>query len=132
MERSLGERRNGAVIVGPPKTGAGVRTVHMPPSAIQVLQGHLSSFVCAAAAAPLFVGRTGLALRPQGLEEAWRSAREEVECPARRSGCPPCVSTIWRFAGTMAAAGASTKEVMARADGPPADGTSLRARHPRA
>jgi len=36
VEQSLGERRDGAVIVGPPKSGAGVRTVHMPPSAMQV------------------------------------------------------------------------------------------------
>jgi len=109
VERSLGERRNGSVIVGPPKSGAGVRTVHMPPSAMQVLGDHLSSFVGPADDAPLFVGRTGLPLRPQGLEEAWRSAREEVGLPALR------FHDLRHFAGTMAAAaGASTKEVMAR------------------
>ena len=109
VERSLGERRNGAVIVGPPKSTAGVRTVHMPPSALAVLAEHLSSFVGPAADAPLFVGRTGLVLRPQGLEEAWRSAREEVGLPAMR------FHDLRHFAGTMAAAaGASTKEVMAR------------------
>ena len=59
--------------------------------------------------APLFVGRTGLPLRPQGLEEAWRTAREEVGLPALR------FHDLRHFAGTMAAAaGASTKEVMAR------------------
>ena len=109
VERSLGERRNGAVIVGPPKSGAGMRTVHMPAGAMQVLVDHLNSFVSPAVDAPLFVGRTGLPLRPQGLEEAWRSAREEVGLPALR------FHDLRHFAGTMAAAaGASTKEVMAR------------------
>ena len=109
VERSLGERRDGTVIVGPPKSGAGVRIVHMPPSAMQVLSDHLNSFVGAAADAPLFVGRTGLPLRPQGLEKAWRSAREEVGLRELR------FHDLRHFAGTMAAAaGASTKEVMAR------------------
>ena len=109
VERSLGERRNGAVIVGPPKSGAGMRTVHMPAGAMQVLVDHLNSFVSPAVDAPLFVGRTGLPLRPQGLEEAWRSAREEVGLAALR------FHDLRHFAGTMAAAaGASTKEVMAR------------------
>jgi hypothetical protein len=40
--------------------------------------------VGAAVDAPLFVGRTGLPLRPHGLEEAWRSAREEVGLPQGR------------------------------------------------
>ena len=109
VERSLGERRNGAVIIGPPKSGAGVRTVHMPPSAMAVLAEHLSSFVGARADASLFVGRTGLPLRPQGLEKAWRAAGEEVGLPALR------FHDLRHFSGTMAAAaGASTKEVMAR------------------
>jgi len=109
VERSLGERRNGVVIIGPPKSDAGERTVHMPPSGMAVLADHLSSFVGPAADAPLFVGRTGLALRPQGLEEAWRSARDQVGLPALR------FHDLRHFAGTMAAAaGASTKEVMAR------------------
>jgi integrase len=108
VEKSLGERRNGDVIVGPPKSGAGVRTVHMPLSAMEVLEEHLRSFVGREVDAPLFIGRTGLALRPQGLEEAWRSAKE-VGLPALR------FHDLRHFAGTMAAAaGASTKEVMAR------------------
>ena len=109
VERSLGERRNGAVIVGPPKSSAGVRTVHMPANAMALIEGHLSSFVGPDVDAPLFTGRTGLPLRPQGLEEARRSAREEVGLPKLR------FHDLRHFAGTMAAAaGASTKEVMAR------------------
>ncbi len=109
VERSLGERRNGAVIVGPPKSLAGVRTVHMPSSAMALLEEHLRSFVGPDPSDPLFVGRTGLQQRPQGLEEAWRTAREEVGLPELR------FHDLRHFAGTMAAAaGTSTKEVMAR------------------
>ena len=109
VERSLGERRNGAVIVGPPKSSSGARTVHMPSSAMVLLEEHLRSFVGPDPNDPLFVGRTGLPQRPQGLEEAWRNAREEVGLHELR------FHDLRHFAGTMAAnAGASTKEVMAR------------------
>ena len=109
IERSLGERRNGSVIVGPPKSTAGVRTVHMPPSAMAALEDHLRHFVGSDDDAPVFVGRSGLPLRPQGLEKAWRVAREEVGLPSVR------FHDLRHFAGTMAAAaGASTREVMAR------------------
>ena len=127
VERSLGERRNGAVIVGPPKSGAGVRTVHMPPSAMEVLEDHLLSFVGAAVDAPLLVGRTGLALRPQGLEEARRTAREEVglACPA-----------VPRSAALRRHHGGRCRCLDQGGDGPgrmvlAADGTPLRARHPK-
>jgi integrase len=109
VERSLSECKNGAVIVGPPKSAAGVRAVHMPPSGLGLLEHHLEAFVGPAVDAPLFVGRTGHPLRPRGLEDAWRTAREEVGLPSMR------FHDLRHFAGTMAAAaGASTKEVMAR------------------
>ncbi len=88
VERSLGERRNGAVIVGPPKSGAGVRTVHMPPSAVQVLQEHLRSFVGAAVDAPLFVWAA------RASRCVPRGSSRPGEASGRRSGCPPCGSTI--------------------------------------
>ncbi len=55
--RFLGERRNGAVLVGPPKSSAGVRTVNLPVSALQVLEDHLDlrhlvGTMAAAAGAP--------------------------------------------------------------------------------
>ena len=77
VERSLGERRNGAVIVGPPKSGAGVRTVHMPPSAMEVLERHLRSFVGAAADVPLFVG----------CRCAPSASRRPGGAPGRKWGC---------------------------------------------
>lgn len=109
VERSLGERRNGAVIIGPPKSRAGLRTIHMPLSAMAMVEEHLGDFVAPERDAPLFVGRTGLTLRPQGLEQAWLAAREEVGLTELR------FHDFRHFAGNMAAAaGASTKEVMAR------------------
>jgi integrase len=109
VERSLGERRTGEVIIGPPKSAAGIRTVNMPASALTQLELHLEAFVASSADASLFVGRTGHPLRPRGLEAAWRAARAEVGLPAMR------FHDLRHFAGTMAAAaGASTKEVMAR------------------
>ena len=109
VERSLGERRNGDVIIGPPKSSADVRTVNMPRSALRVLEDHLEDFVGPGRHASLFVGRTGQPLRPRGIEDAWRSARDEIGLPDMR------FHDLRHFAGTMAAAvGASTKEVMAR------------------
>jgi hypothetical protein len=67
------------------------------------------AFVGPAVDAPVFTGRTGQPLRPRGIEDAWRAAREEVGLPSMR------FHDLRHFAGTMAAAaGASTKEVMAR------------------
>jgi integrase len=109
VERSLGERRNGDVIIGPPKSAAGVRTVNMPLSALRVIEDHLEEFVGLGVQASLFVGRTGQPLRPRGIEDAWRAARAEIGLPDMR------FHDLRHFAGTMAAAaGASTKEVMAR------------------
>jgi len=109
VERSLWERRNGDVIIGPPKSSAGVRTAHMPRSALRVLGDHLEHFVGSGRDAWLFVGRTDQPLRPRGIEDAWRSARDEIGLPDMR------FHDLRHFAGTMAAAtGASTKEVMAR------------------
>jgi integrase len=109
VERSLGERRNGDLMIGPPKSAAGVRTVHMPTSALRVIEDHLDDFVGPGLHVSLFVGRTGQPLRPRGIEDAWRAARVEVGLPEMR------FHDLRHFAGTMAAAaGASTKEVMAR------------------
>jgi integrase len=109
VERSLGERRNGDVIIGPPKSAAGVRTVNMPASALRVIEDHLEEFVGGGVHASLFVGRTGQSLRPRAIEAAWREARAEIGLPDMR------FHDLRHFAGTMAAAaGASTKEVMAR------------------
>ena len=81
----------------------------MPSSAMALLEEHLRSFVGPDPNDPLFVGRTGLPQRPQGLEEAWRNARDEVGLRELR------FHDLRHFAGTMAAAaGTSTKEVMAR------------------
>jgi len=80
----------------------------MPPSALRVLEDHLDDFV-GPSDAPLFVGRTGQPLRLRGIEDAWRSARKEIGLPDTR------FHDLRHFAGTVAAAaGASTKEVMAR------------------
>jgi integrase len=76
---------------------------------VRVLENHLEKLVGPGIHAYLFVGRTGQPLRPRGIEDAWRSARGEIGLPDMR------FRDLRHFAGTMAAAaGASTKEVMAR------------------
>ena len=52
VERSLGERRNGAVIIGPPKSRAGLRTIHLPSSAMGVVEEHLRDFAAPGRDAP--------------------------------------------------------------------------------
>ncbi len=81
----------------------------MPNSVMPALEDHLRHFVGPESDAPLFLGATGLRLRPSNFWVIWETAR-------RRAGLNWVrFHDLRHFAATMfASTGASTKEIMSR------------------
>ncbi|HYA68340.1 MAG TPA: tyrosine-type recombinase/integrase, partial [Acidimicrobiales bacterium] len=110
VEQAQVELDDGTVIFGPPKTDAGVRTVHLPAHAMEEIEEHLARHVDSGRDALLFTGRGGVPMRPKTLASAFRSARAACELPHAH------FHDLRHFGLTMAAAtGASTAELMRRA-----------------
>lgn len=109
VERAVHYLRDNSVVVGPPKTAAGVRTVAVPPHLIPELTLHLGRWVASAPDAPLFTERDGTPLRIYTLDRAWRRARLSLGLPHLR------LHDLRHTGNTLAAAtGASTRELMVR------------------
>jgi integrase len=112
---------------GPPKTRAGVRTVHMPESMISDAVAHLRVHVDAGEDALLFATTPG---RPIHL--SWFGRR--VKAASEKAGLPPTFRFHHlRHTGLtlLASAGASVAELQARA-GHATAGVALRYQHARA
>ncbi len=96
-------------IDGPPKTEAGQRVVALPMVLVPELRTHLSQYVADEPTARVFVGSKGATPRSSNFNAVWRVARVEVGRPDLH------FHDLRHFANTLAAAaGASTKELMAR------------------
>ena len=96
-------------IVGPPKTDAGNRTVAVPMVLVPELRTHLAEYVGPEATARVFVGAKGATPRATNFGTIWRRTRAEVGRDDLH------FHDLRHFANTLAAAaGASTKELMAR------------------
>lgn len=123
VERAQVELSDGTLLVGAPKTDAGVRTVHLPAHAMRSVADHLTRYVEADADAQLLTGRGGVPLRPKSLASAFDAARRSCGIPNAR------FHDLRHFALTMAATtGASTKELMRRA-GHSSPAAALRYQH---
>ena len=97
------------VQLGPPKTDAGRRTVHLPPHLLPELADHLERWVGAGADAWLFCGPFGAPLVRSNFTVHWTRARAEVDLPAVR------FHDLRHLSATLAATtGATTRELMAR------------------
>jgi integrase len=107
-ERSLHELFDGGLELGPTKNGD-PRKVYMPSSVLPAFEYHLRRFVGPESDAPLFLGATGLRLRPSNFWVIYETAR-------RRAGLTWVrFHDLRHFAATMfASTGASTKEIMSR------------------
>ncbi len=127
VERSMHTRRDNSIVIGPPKTDAGRRTVAIPPHIVADLEHHLGTYVAADADSLLFTERAGGPLRLYTVERAWRKARTAVGVEQLR------LHDLRHTGNTLAAAtGASTKELMARhGSRQPPGGAHLPARHRR-
>jgi len=108
VERSLHEFYDGRLELGPTKNGD-PRRIYMPSSVMPALEDHLRRFVGPESDAPLFLGATGLRLRPSNFWVIYETAR-------RRAGLTWVrFHDLRHFAATMfASTGASTKEIMSR------------------
>ena len=108
-----------------PKTDAGLRSVHLPLTAVRDLERHLEAFVGPKDDALVFTGRGSIPLRPKTLSAAFRAARER--CGLGDS--PFRFHDLRHFAlTTVATMGATTKEVMRRA-GHSSPSAALRYQH---
>ena len=108
VERSLHEFYDGRLELGRTKNGD-PRKIYMPSSVMPALEEHLRRFVGPESDAALFLGATGLRLRPSNFWVIWETAR-------RRAGLTWVrFHDLRHFAATMfASTGASTKEIMSR------------------
>ena len=97
------------VFLGPPKTDAGRRVVHLPPHLLPELSAHLDAWVDAAPEAWLFCGAKGAPLVRSNFTHHWSAARRAAGVPGVH------FHDLRHLAATLAAAtGATTKELMAR------------------
>jgi integrase len=106
VERSMNQLIDETLVVGPPKTEAGLRSVAIPPHIIPDLMDHLDRFVDGEPGSLFFTGEKGGPVRPHVLQKAWTKARSSVAIEAHLHDL--------RHAGNTwaAATGASTKELM--------------------
>jgi integrase len=71
----------GRIVVGPPKSAAGRRTVAVPASVLAVLREHVASFSEAGAHGRVFVGVRGGTLRRTNFQPMWRRGVEAAGLP---------------------------------------------------
>ncbi len=109
IERAQIELSDGTVQFNGPKTDAGVRTVHLPEAAMELINCHLGDAVPDDPDALLFTGQGGGPMRAHILTTAFTKARTGCGIPRIR------FHDLRHFSLTMAAAaGASTRELMSR------------------
>ena len=76
--RRAAVRIRGAYIVDTPKSGAGIRDVHIPPDLIPAVRDHLVQHTGAGAAALLFPSPVGGHLQPWAHQRHWEAARTAI------------------------------------------------------
>jgi integrase len=103
------ELADGSLVLGPPKTHAGRRTVAIPPAIVPDLEEHLAALSPAGRDGLVFCSSTGGPLRRATFYKAWREAVGAVGLDGLH------FHDLRHTGNTVAAAtGASTKELMAR------------------
>ncbi len=95
--------------LGPPKTDAGRRVVHLPPHLLPELSDHLDRWVGPEPEAWLFCGPLGASLARRNFTGHWTRARAEAGLPQVR------FHDLRHLSATLAATtGATTRELMTR------------------
>jgi integrase len=108
VSQAMVELRSGAY-VGPPKSNAGRRTVHIPPHLIPEVEWHLDKYVPRQPDAMIFTGPRGGTVRRNNFHLTWHRARLAAGVPQLR------FHDLRHLAATLAATtGATTRELMAR------------------
>ena len=65
--------------LGPPKSDAGARTLHLSPHVVEALTEHLRDYVGRERSAWLFPGTNGMPLAHRTLSRVWAKAREKID-----------------------------------------------------
>jgi integrase len=100
---------DGTLVLGPPKTDAGVRKVAIPAVIVPDLEVHLATWATAGREQLVFPGETGRPFRTATLHAVWHRALRELGITGLR------FHDLRHTGNTLAAAtGASTKELMSR------------------
>ncbi len=101
--------KDGTLVLGPPKSDAGVRTVAIPAMLKPELEAHLAQFAASGKKGLVFCGPDGQPLRRASWYTAWGRTMKKLEI----EGMKP--HDLRHTGNTLAAmTGASTKELMAR------------------
>lgn len=111
VRQAFTEVRGRGLVLGPPKSRAGIRTVALPRSVIPALAGHLAEHVEPGPASLVFTGPKGAAIRRGNFNPlvGWGKAVAELGVPGLH------FHDLRHTGNTLAAgAGASTKDLMAR------------------
>lgn len=108
IDRQLLTLAGSLPVEAPPKSDAGIRSLHLPPHLLPGLRAHVAAHV--PAGCPwLFPNGKGAPVRRDSFRSVWVRARERAGVPWLR------FHDLRHFANTQAAAaGASTRELMAR------------------
>ncbi len=109
VERALVRPMSRPVVIGPPKTSAGTRTLAVPSHIVPALEEHLDRFVTAEPDAWLFAADDCGPMVPSTLNRIWQRARRAI-------GRPDLFFHDLRHSGLTwaAASGASVAELMRR------------------
>jgi integrase len=100
---------DGKIVVGKPKTAAGIRTVHVPPHVAEMLRAHMSAHTGNGPESFLFTTTRGGRLTKGAFTKTLKKGYASVGKPDMR------VHDLRHIGATLAAqAGATTKELMAR------------------
>jgi integrase len=110
VEQQEQQLAHGQLVLGPPKSEAGARTLVLPDFLLKELEEHLARFSGADPRDRVFPGEKGGPLRRHVLAKHWAQTRQPVGLPAgfRFHDLRHTANT------TTAAAGASTRELMHR------------------
>jgi integrase len=110
IEQQEHQLRNGALLVGPPKSEAGRRTIALPPPLVSELERQLAKYAGPGPQGRLFLGESGGPLRRHVWQKDWSRARGRVDLPGGFH-----FHDLRHTANTLtAASGASTAELMRR------------------
>lgn len=109
IRRTVVRPMKGPIVVGPPKSEAGVRALTVPNNVIPALRHHLEHFVGPNRDDWLFTTERGVAVKPGRLDRIWERARETI-------GRPDVTLHDLRHSGLTwaAASGASIADLMRR------------------
>ena len=111
VRQAFTELRGQGMVLGPPKSRAGMRTVSLPTSVVKELRVHLAEFVAPDATALVFTGPKGAPIRRSNFNPlvGWSAAVAAIGSPGLH------FHDLRHTGNTLAAAtGVSTRDLMAR------------------